>query len=192
VLTMTVTPFVATDRVARRFLSWIPRHVAEPADLHDHVLLLGFGSGGIWALKPLAAAGHRVIVVDEDPAVVARLVEKNIEAITGDASDEHFLLHELAARRAKLVLISLPDPADAARIASLLPGVTVVARVFEHEHVAPVEAAGAIPVMNSLAAADTLMEWFQQAITTTDAPDAGESPQSHAERIDTLRGEGSS
>lgn len=164
VLTMTVTPFVATDRAARRFLSWIPRRVPEPADLEGHVLMLGFGSGGIWALKPLAAAGHRVIVVDEDPAVVAQLRKRNVEALTGDASDEHFLLHELAARRAKLVLVSLPDPHDAARIARLLPGVTVVARVFEHEHVEPVKAAGAIPVMNSLAAADTFMEWFGQTV----------------------------
>jgi Kef-type K+ transport system membrane component KefB len=164
VLTMTVTPFVATDRVARRFLSWMPRKIPRKTELRDHVLMLGFGSGGIWALKPLTAAGHRVVVVDEDPAVVAQLRAKGVEALTGDASDEHFLLHEVAGRQAKLVLVALPDPRDAARIARMLPGVTVVARVFEHDHVEPVRAAGAIPVMNSLAAADTFMEWFEQTV----------------------------
>ncbi len=172
VLSMTLTPFVATDRIARRLLDWHPGHrrmrrraaasSAGRARLRDHVIMLGYGSGGSWALKPLQDHGHEVVVIDEDPAVVAQLEHMGLHAVRGDASDEQ-MLEEVDARHARCVLISLPNPEDAARVAAGLRrhGVTVIARVFEHDHARPVEQAGAIPVLNSLAAADSFMEWFE-------------------------------
>lgn len=172
VLSMTLTPFVATDDIARRLLRFHPGHrrmqrrAAESdtgrEQLRDHVVMLGYGSGGSWALKPLRDHGHEVVVIDEDPAVVAQLRDMGLRALRGDASDED-MLRQVDVHRARCVLISLPQPEDAARVARGLRehGVTVIARVFEHDHARPVEEAGAIPVLNSLAAADSFMEWFE-------------------------------
>lgn len=187
VLSMTLTPFVATDRVARRLLHWHPGHRrmrrkaaasrAGRSTLRDHVVMLGYGSGGSWALKPLQEHGHEVVVIDEDPAVVAQLKGMGLQAVRGDASDEQ-VLDEVDARHARCVLISLPVPEDAARVARQLKrhGVMVIARVFEHDHARPVEQAGAVPVLNSLAAADSFMEWFEGMSEEASAEDGKPPP----------------
>ena len=70
--------------MARRLLPLHPRRRRKilpevTADWSDHVLILGFGSGGMWVTKPLAAAGQKVVVVDRDPTVAALLARQGID-----------------------------------------------------------------------------------------------------------------
>ncbi|MCX7869193.1 MAG: cation:proton antiporter, partial [Terrimicrobiaceae bacterium] len=92
-LTMALTPFVATDHVTWRLLRWHPGRARALASLalRDHVLILGFGGAGMWTVKPLVEAGHQVLVVDEDPAVVDALSQSGVAWWRGDASDERTL-----------------------------------------------------------------------------------------------------
>lgn len=164
VLTMTMTPFLATDGMARRLLHWHPlrRRLKPVSDLRDHTLVLGYGSSGPWILKPWLAAGHSVVVVDHDAAVIAALQDKDIRCVYGDAADEK-VLGAAGARHARLVLVSMSELPDALNVLHYVKGVPVVVRVFEEAHARAIEAAGGVAVLNSLAAADVFMEWFEDS-----------------------------
>lgn len=160
-LTMTITPFVATDAVTWKLLHWHPssqRRLASLA-LRDHVLILGFGSAGMWAVKPLIEAGHPVLVVDDDPAVLDALSQAGIPWWRGDASDRH-TLEATRARDAKLILASLPRVPDLVKVIRHAKGVPVVARVFEEQEARIIQRAGGFAILNSEAATEQFCAWF--------------------------------
>ncbi len=162
VISMTLTPFLSTDGVARRLLRWHPlRHRLQTAShLKNHVLMLGFGSSGTWTAKPLLAAGHHLVVVDHDPATIDHLEGEGIECIRGDAADEK-ILDRAGAMEAKIILTSLSEIPDALNVIRHVKGVPVIVRVFEEADAKRIEAAGGTPILNSLAAADSFMEWIE-------------------------------
>ncbi len=117
VVTMTLTPFVATDRFTTFLLPFYrPRRLLQGEESRqDHVLMLGFGAGGMWVIKPLRQQGHDVLIVDDDPAVIAQLQKMNIPCIRGDGADEK-VLDRVGARRAKLILASMRRVEEAVRV----------------------------------------------------------------------------
>ncbi len=163
VATMTITPLIASDGVARRLLVFHPlrRRLGTETALRDHVLLLGLGSEGMWVAKPLRDAGHNVVVVDHDPVVIEHLEQAGISCIRGDGTDEK-VLSRSGFSQAKLILVSMPNVEDALRVLRCgpPPDVPVIVRVFEKHHAHEIEKHGGISVLNSHAAADTFMEWF--------------------------------
>lgn len=171
VLTMTLTPFVATDRFTTLLLHLHPqrRRARAPVGLRGHVLMLGFGAGGMWMMKPVAQAGHEVLVVDDDPAVIEQLERKKIPCMRGDGSDEA-LLSRAGAREARLILVSMRRVQDARRVLHFAREVPIVVRVFEEAEATVVRHLGGIPVLNSQAAAETFMEWF---VKTMASPEQG-------------------
>jgi len=118
-------------------------------------------------LETLLAAGNDVVVVDDDPAVIARLRQADVPCIRGDASDREVLLRA-NARNARLVTSTIRRPRDNARVLELAHGVPVLVRVFEEADAAWVRASGGTPVLYSEAAADSLMTWI-------DAPQAADA-----------------
>jgi len=164
-LTMTFTPFIATDRFTTFLLQFHPsRRVRQQETPHaGHVLMLGFGEAGMYVLKPLLKRGYDVVVVDDDPAVVEQLGEMKVPCIRGDGGDEH-VLEQAGARRAKLILASMRRVADGVRVLNHVRGVPVVVRVFEENEAATVRDLGGIAVLNSEAAASSFLEWFDAVI----------------------------
>jgi CPA2 family monovalent cation:H+ antiporter-2 len=124
-----------------------------------HVLLLGFGSAGMWSIKPLRAQGEEVLVVDDDAVVCAELERRGIPVMRGDGSEKE-VLEKAGAARAKLVIASMRRPGDALKVLEHVREVPVVARVFEEHEADLIRSAGGIPVLNSQAAAETFIEWF--------------------------------
>lgn len=161
VLTMSFTPFFATDAMTERLLHWHPMHRRPAAGFmkSGHVLLLGFGAGGMWIVKPLRDAGHDVLVVDDDPAVIRELQKAGIPWIYGDGSETH-TLEQAGARQARVVIAAMRRINAAERVLNYVAGTPVIVRVFESSHAERVKALGGTPVLNSLAAADKFMEWF--------------------------------
>jgi CPA2 family monovalent cation:H+ antiporter-2 len=161
-LTMTLTPMIATDHVTWWLMHWHPgrRNRGAMGKFNGHVLVLGFGSSGMWVVKPLLEAGHRVLVVDDDSAVIEDLALLGIPCLRGDGSDER-LLKFVGADRAKLIVASLPRLADLMKVINSVHGVPVVARVFEEFEAAVVRRAGGIPILNSEAATSAFMDWFK-------------------------------
>jgi len=161
VMTMVLTPALGREGVATFLLPFHPFRRREKAkeSPKGHVLILGFGSAGMWTVKPLLAQGESVLVVDDDAAVCRALEKKKIPYLRGDGAEPE-VLEKAGARDAKLVIASMRRVGDALTVLSYVKGVPVVVRVFEEEDRQRIEAAGGIAVMNSDAAADTFMAWL--------------------------------
>jgi CPA2 family monovalent cation:H+ antiporter-2 len=164
VVTMTLTPFVSTDAVTWKLLHLHPgrRRLETRSELRDHVLLLGFGSSGMWIVKPLLAAGRSVLVVDDDPIVVAELRRNRIPCLLGDASDEK-ILQRAGARQARIILSSVPETRDAIKIIRHVGETPVMARVFESFEAERIRVAGGIPILNSTATQEAFLEWLDRS-----------------------------
>lgn len=160
-ITMTLTPWIGQERVAHVLLRLHPfrrrHHPTHPPS--GHVLILGFGSAGMWTVKPLRSQGHEVLVVDDDAVVCRELNRLGIPVLRGDGSEEH-VLEQAGADSARLIIASMRRVGDALKVLSQVEGVPVIARVFEEEEAEQIRAAGGVPVMNSDAAADTFLAWF--------------------------------
>ncbi len=162
VVTMTITPFVATDAVTWRLLHFHPARERFDfrSDFKDHILMIGFGTGGMWTLRPLTEAGWKVVVIDDDPAVVAQLARNGVACIRGDGSDPR-VLDRASARRARAILAATPRPSDSEKILRHTAAhTTVLVRTFEDHDAERIRALGGIPILNSLATAETFMKWF--------------------------------
>ncbi|HUH13646.1 MAG TPA: cation:proton antiporter [Longimicrobiales bacterium] len=160
--TMLLTPILAADAVALRLMHLYPlrRQPPEPPP-YDHVLLLGTGATGMPLLEDLILAGSYVVVVDDDPAVIARLAEAEVRTIRGDASDTE-VLRQAGVERARVVSSTIRRPRDNATLLELARGVPTLVRVFDDADADWVRERGGIPVLYSEAAADGLMEWFEE------------------------------
>lgn len=162
VITMALTPVLGREQVANFLLPFHPlrKRMGEEGSHVGHVLILGFGSAGMWTLKPLLAQGENVLVVDDDAVVCSVLAKKGIPFLRGDGAERE-VLEKAGAKDAKLIIASMRRVGDAVNVLRHVEGVPVVARVFEKEDEEVIRKAGGIPVMNSMAAADTFMDWVE-------------------------------
>jgi len=162
-LTMVLTPFVATDRFTWKLLHWHPGRQSSDGffGFQNHAVIIGFGSSGMWVVKELQDAGHRVLVIDDDASVIAGCERSRIACLRGDGCDPR-LLRRAGLAEARLVVATLPRSADVIKIIKLAADVPVVARVFEEEDARAVEQAGGFPVLSSEAALEKFLEWFDR------------------------------
>ena len=174
VFTMTLTPFVATDRVTSWVMRFHPqrRRPREPGSREGHVVMLGHGDAGRYLLRPLQRAGYDVLVVDDDPLVIRRLQEAGVTCLRGDASDEA-LLAKAGAARARFILASLRRVGDAVRVLEQVRDVPVVVRVFEDREADIIRRLGGIPVLSSEAAAQTFFDWYEKTAVAAEGAGQG-------------------
>jgi len=160
VITMALTSFLGTERMANALLPFHPlrrRHAPNPP--RDHVLVLGFGSAGMWLVKPLRAAGHQIIVVDDDAVVHAALTKMGILCIRGDGADPA-TLDRAGASHARVILATMRRVSDALKVLHHVKHVPVVVRVAERDEEHRVKALGGIPVLSAQNAVEAFMAWF--------------------------------
>jgi CPA2 family monovalent cation:H+ antiporter-2 len=164
VITMLLTPVLATDRIAWRLVRWHPaaRRPPEPVAGSGHVLLLGAGSTGMQLLEDLVIAGADVVVVDDDPAVLARLSDAGVHTVRGDAADRE-VLRRAAADRARVVVSTIRRPRDNRALLKVAPGVPALVRVFDEGDARWVRHRGGTPVLYTEASADAVLEWLEEA-----------------------------
>ncbi|MGH7540841.1 MAG: cation:proton antiporter, partial [Gemmatimonadota bacterium] len=160
--TMLLTPILATDAVAWRLMRFHPGRRERPSTPPSgHVLLLGAGSTGMPLLEDLVLTGCAVVVVDDDPAVIAQLDEAGIQTVRGDAADGR-VLRRAGADRARAVVSTMRRPRDNAGLLALARGVPVLVRVFDEGDARWVREHGGVPVLYSEATARGLLEWFDE------------------------------
>jgi CPA2 family monovalent cation:H+ antiporter-2 len=92
--------------------------VFEFGDLRDHVVLVGFGRVGGTVADALDLAGVPMVVVEEDERAVDRLRASQERAIRGDATRPD-VLARAGIDRARLLVITAPDPLRARRIVEI-------------------------------------------------------------------------
>ncbi|MEI6280198.1 MAG: cation:proton antiporter [Verrucomicrobiae bacterium] len=162
--TMILTPFLATDRVTWKLLHWHPGRQTSDGffGFENHTVLIGLGSSGMWIVKELRDAGHHVLVIDDDASVIAGCERNRIPCLRGDGSDPR-ILRRAGAKEARLIVATLPRPADVVKIARFAGEVPVVARIFDAGDARAVEEAGGFPVLSSEAALEKFLEWFDKS-----------------------------
>ncbi|MFK7850126.1 MAG: cation:proton antiporter, partial [Akkermansiaceae bacterium] len=141
VITMVLTPALGREKTATFLLLYHPFRQRKKLEdsAKGHVLILGFGSAGMWTIKPLMAQGENVLVVDDDAGVCRTLERKGIPFLKGDGA-ELSVLEKAGARDAKLVIASMRRVGDALTVLGYVKDVPVVARVFEEEDRIKIEA----------------------------------------------------
>ncbi len=80
-------------------------------DLKDHYIICGAGRTGRYVMDELRKTRRDLVVVDQDAAKVARLLEEGIPALVGDA-DHDGVLKRAGIDRAKALVACLPEDKD--------------------------------------------------------------------------------
>lgn len=173
VSTMTLTPFISKDTVAWNLMKLHPRYrrgEIECENLTNHAVMLGYGRAGPRTLRALSEKGLQTIVIDDDAAVIRRLIDKGIPCIQGDGSDERTLARA-NCRSARVVLCSMRRTRDAQIALDYLKDcpTKVLVRTFEADETDLVNLAGGIPVQTAHASTKIFLEWLELNLKQTDA-----------------------
>jgi monovalent cation:H+ antiporter-2, CPA2 family len=144
VVTMALTPL--TTRLAHvlygRWRERFPKEAMSTFNLpqtglRDHVLIAGYGRVGSFVARLLARLGQPFGVVDSNPGRADEARDSGYAVVYGDAATEP-VLEAAGVRRARLVIVTVPDPVGARlvveRARSMNPNVHVVARAATVEH----------------------------------------------------------
>ncbi|MES2106723.1 MAG: YbaL family putative K(+) efflux transporter [Pseudomonadota bacterium] len=119
-------------------LAELPSTVASE-HLSAHVVLVGYGRVGRHIDETLRAAGHMVVIAEQNRELVDQLRKQGLHAVAGDASDPAVLIQAHVARAGMLV-ISLPDSFHARQMIetalALNPGIETVVRTASEEEAA--------------------------------------------------------
>lgn len=160
--TMFLAPAVSSDAVLSRLARWYPGGRDRTARLPfaDHVLLLGCGDSGRVVLDALLERNQPVVVLDDDPGVVAALGERGVAAFRGDGGDP-VQLGRVGIGQARAVVSFMRRIADNERLLRATPHPPVFVRVFSDAEAARVERAGGRAVVESELGKEAFMSWFE-------------------------------
>jgi CPA2 family monovalent cation:H+ antiporter-2 len=107
------------------------RIAVVPADIRDHVLLVGYGRVGREFARILHEHGVPLVVIDDEDHLVDRARADGLPAIRGNAVNER-VLREAAPDRAHMALLAIPNALEAGEIIATLrrvnPNLSIVAR----------------------------------------------------------------
>lgn len=152
ILTMSATPFLL--RAAR----WLGALGADaPGDsskpmLHDHVILVGCGSGGRAIARVLGGTGIPFVALDLLVDVVDRGLREDLPVRFGDGT-RRAVLHDMGASRARAAVVMVGDPGTTRTVVALLrqlgPDMRILARARNVAEVETLEGLGADEVIPS-------------------------------------------
>lgn len=150
-----------TFAIKQTWNRWLMKIIQK--NLHDHIILAGFGVSNAKALKELLATGEdprRIVVIDSRPEAIEEAKECGVTVLQGDASRNETLaavhierasaLLVSAGRDDSAILIVLTARKMAAKIK-----ISVTIRVDENEDIA--RQAGADTVVNPVSFAGLLL-----------------------------------
>jgi voltage-gated potassium channel Kch len=134
------------------------------------VIVFGLGRYGERLMRQLRERGVRVLGVDFDPEVVARLRRQTLDACFGDAEDENFL-ESLPLAAAKWIVTSLPGTESTrsllGAIAAAGAGACVSAVARDAQHQRSLHAAGLQHIINPFHdAADHAAQFIAERLRT--------------------------
>ena len=162
--TMTLTPLISRDKIAWSLMKLHPRYrrgELDCATLQNHAVLLGYGRAGRQTLQAFKEHGIAVIVIDEDAAVIRKLIAAKVRCIQGDGSNKR-ILARANCRGAKVVICSMRRTRDAKIALDHLKKypTKVFIRTFEPEETEFVKNSGGIPIETARASAHSMLKWL--------------------------------
>lgn len=169
VTTMTLTPFLATDRVATALMRIHPharRHPETETTPKNHILIIGLDYFGEHLIDPLLAARHRVIALDDDAVRVRRLCERRIDCrqiLTYDPK----LLDSVGLTRARAILCApkrIKDIEPVLHHVARMGGPKPLVRVADEIDAQHVKELGGAPIVITNRSLDLLTDWLEPNI----------------------------
>jgi len=123
---------------------------ARTAEMHNHVVIAGFGQVGMALARHLVSLGIQVLVLDYDPKHVRTSQAHRLPVFFGNAARAD-VLRAAHVGRARLMVVALPSRTGAERVVrtarALYPGLRLLARVPDEASAPAMRAAGADAVV---------------------------------------------
>jgi CPA2 family monovalent cation:H+ antiporter-2 len=118
----------------------------EAETLKDHVVIVGCGRVGRHIAETLGRLGISRVVIEADPIRVNKLREIGVPVLYGEAGNSEILEHA-ALKRAKALIITLPDDAAALLVVitarKIAPGIHIISRASTWDGAKRLKADGA-------------------------------------------------
>ncbi len=186
VLTIVLTPpafalapklegFLSRLPAVGRVFAARPQVWGEETQLHDHVVVIGYGRVGRHLVNGLRSNGVPVAVVEQDLHLAQELTSEGVPAVYGDASHPS-ILGAAHPERARLVAVALPD-SGATRAAVLNvrranPAVPILARMPREDDEQELSRAGATALIApERAGAMLMLEECERALNIPEEAD---------------------
>ncbi|MBE1426979.1 CPA2 family monovalent cation:H+ antiporter-2 [Desulfomicrobium macestii] len=175
ILTMAVTPFLiaAVPAISTRLVKLMPPGLkaeppkAEQEDLHDHLIIAGFGLGGHHLARAAKAAGINYVILEMNPDTVRRERDRGVPIMYGDASQAAVLEH-INVTKARILAVVISDPAAIGRIVATAraqnPALHIVVRTRFVSEIEPLMQLGAQEVVAE--EYETSVEMFIRVLST--------------------------
>lgn len=186
IVSMAATPFVMakSDNWATWFsLQFLPNVVRQRLqgsraknehqevekfdDLHDHLVIIGYGINGKNVAMAAQFADVPYVIVELNPKTVEKEKEKGEPIVFGDASDPVILKH-VCAQKARVVVVAISSPTATQRIVSNLrsysESVHIIVRTRYLSEIEELTRLGADQVIPE--EFETSLEIFAQVLTT--------------------------
>lgn len=178
IVTMTITPLIAQEKVAWRLMRFHPKYRkgrGENEPMAGHAVIIGFGRAGRATLELLKGYGLNTIIVDDDAAVVKKLLDKGELCVQGDGTQDK-ILQMTSSKKAKVILTSVRRVRDSLTIIRKLKDsdVSIVVRTLEDNEAREIEKAGATPYLATDISVKKFLEWLAVNFEA-DAPKKNES-----------------
>lgn len=146
------------------------------SELSGHVIVAGYGPAGEEAARSLRLAGLETLVVDLNPALVAKARAEGMHADLGNSAQREILEH-LNLEVARALIVTVPDPAsliatiEQARIIS--PDILIIARARYRKLIDVIENAGADHVLAEESVIGTLLGSTAVSIVSPESCETG-------------------
>jgi CPA2 family monovalent cation:H+ antiporter-2 len=159
-LSMVVAPFLIqfNGRIARKLVSSYTRNSGQVVqeienigrDLHDHVIICGYGRSGQYLGRFMKEENIPFIALDIDPARVLEAAAAGENVMFGDAG-RRVVLEAAGGARAKALVISYSDTPAAMKILHVVqevyPQLPVIVRTVDDSNMEALREAGAAEVV---------------------------------------------
>ncbi len=114
--------------------------------LHQHVIICGFGRNGSEATKELISNNEKVVVIEKYLPENSKIISEFVFYLEGDATKEENLI-KANIQQAKALITALPNDADNLYVIlsakELNPNITIITRASDHHAIKKLYKAGA-------------------------------------------------
>lgn len=114
--------------------------------MENHVIICGFGRNGKQAAADLAAYGEKVVVIEKDRELIAKMESLGYFPVIGDATDEE-VLKAAGIEKAKAIIASIPIDADNLYVVlsarALNQNINIISRASDESNALKLQRAGA-------------------------------------------------
>lgn len=138
----------------------------------NHIIICGYGMIGRYTLETLKKETKKYIIIDKDPEVVQRLIDKGESVIQGNALDPH-ILEKANITKAKVLVTCLRENSDNIYVVmtatDLNANLMIAAKASDEEAVSRLHKVGAqIVVMPEVVGGKQLANAILELDKTTD------------------------